>query len=227
MPYGYIITMVLVSIVCWLAVAPPMPATSRPMHWTYALGGFLVNELPFVALLWLTYPTVQAAIDGDLDTPLGIIALAIAVIALIELCVVLRRGVRARAELAGALNTTFGPSSHTTAGSLIDEASRSGHMPDRHRWWQLIFVPLSFRGRHVRRVANIAYGDAGRRNLLDVYHRRDHTNGPVLVYFHGAVFVRGTRTGKPNRSCTAWRSTAGCASARTTGLRPTPSFPTR
>jgi acetyl esterase/lipase len=200
MPYGYVITMALLSILCWLAVAPPMPATSRPMHWTDALGGFLVNEVPFVALLWLIYPTVQAAIDGDLDTPLGIIGLAIAVIVLIELCVVLRRGFRARAELAGALNTTFGPSSHTTAASSIDgDASWLGHMSDRHRWWQLVCMPLSFRGRHVRRVANIAYGDAGRRNLLDVYHHRDHRGGPVLVYFHGGGFGSGhkNREAKP------------------------------
>jgi len=166
------------------------------MHWTYTLGGFLINELPFVALLWLAYPTAQAGIDGDLDTPLAVIGLAIAGIALIELCVVLRRGLRARVELAGALDTTFGTAPRTTAGSAIDDdASWSGHMPDRHRWWQLVFMPLSFRGRHVRRVANIAYGDAGRRNLLDVYHHRDHTDGPVLVYFHGGGF----RSGHKNR----------------------------
>jgi acetyl esterase/lipase len=197
MPYGYVITMALISIVCWLAVAPPMPATSRPMHWTYALGGFLFNELPFVILLWLTYPTVRAALDGDLDTPLGVIALAIAGIALIELCIVLRRGVRARVELAKALDRTFGPSSTTTAGSSIDDDASSSpdHMPDRHRWWQLVLMPLSFRGRHVRRVANIAYRDAGRRNLLDVYHHRDRTGAPVLVYFHGGGF----RSGHKNR----------------------------
>jgi acetyl esterase/lipase len=182
MPFGYVVTMAIISVVGWLAVAPPMPATSRPMHWTYALGGFLVNELPFVALLWLTYPTVQAALDGDLVTPLGLIGLAIATFALIELCVVLRRGLRARAELAQALDTTFGP-------------CWSGQMPDRHRWWQLVFMPLSFRGRHVRRVANVAYGNAGRRNLLDVYHHREHTDGPVLVYFHGGGF----RSGHKNR----------------------------
>ncbi|MFC0505227.1 alpha/beta hydrolase [Micromonospora costi] len=41
-------------------------------------------------------------------------------------------------------------------------------------------------------MGNIAYGDAGRRNLLDVYHRRDRpTGGPVLVYFHGGGFRIG------------------------------------
>jgi acetyl esterase/lipase len=196
MPFGYVVTMAIISVACWLALAPPIPATSRPTHWTYRLGGFLVNELPFVTLLWLTYPTVQAAVDGDLDTPLGLIGLAIATIALIELCIILRRGVRARAELAAALDTTFGPSSQTTEGtSSADEACRSGRMPSRHRWWQLVFMPLSFRGRQVQRVANIAYGDAGRRNQLDVYHHREHTGGPVLVYFHGGGF----RSGHKNR----------------------------
>jgi acetyl esterase/lipase len=52
------------------------------------------------------------------------------------------------------------------------------------------------RRRDVTRVPDIAYGDAGRRHLLDVYHRRDRpTGGPVLVYRRGGGF----RTGHKNR----------------------------
>jgi acetyl esterase/lipase len=51
----------------------------------------------------------------------------------------------------------------------------------------------------VRREANIAYGDAGRRNLLDVYRHRTKPGGPVLIYFHGGGFRSGhkNREGKP------------------------------
>jgi acetyl esterase/lipase len=45
-------------------------------------------------------------------------------------------------------------------------------------------------------VANISYGDAGRRNRLDLYrHRSRPSGGPVLVYFHGGTF----RSGRKNR----------------------------
>jgi acetyl esterase/lipase len=44
----------------------------------------------------------------------------------------------------------------------------------------------------IERVANIAYGDAGRRNRLDVYrHRSRPPGGPTLVYFHGGSFRSG------------------------------------
>ena len=52
------------------------------------------------------------------------------------------------------------------------------------------------RRRDVIRVADISYGDAGRQNLLDVYHQRSRpSGGPVLVYLHGGAF----RSGRKNR----------------------------
>ncbi|HSO53196.1 MAG TPA: alpha/beta hydrolase [Actinomycetes bacterium] len=44
-------------------------------------------------------------------------------------------------------------------------------------------------------MANIRYGDAGRRNLLDVYrHRSRPSGGPVLVYLHGGGFRSGRKS---------------------------------
>ena len=37
---------------------------------------------------------------------------------------------------------------------------------------RILLLPLSRRRRDVERVGNLAYGDAGRRNLLDVYRHR-------------------------------------------------------
>jgi acetyl esterase/lipase len=52
------------------------------------------------------------------------------------------------------------------------------------------------RRREVRRIANLSYGSAGKRNLLDVYRRRDRpSGGPVLLYAHGGCF----RSGRKNR----------------------------
>jgi acetyl esterase/lipase len=46
----------------------------------------------------------------------------------------------------------------------------------------------------VVKAKNIRYGDAGRHNLLDVYHRRGRPAGaPVLVYFHGGGYFSGSK----------------------------------
>jgi acetyl esterase/lipase len=64
--------------------------------------------------------------------------------------------------------------------------------PARRPWAHILLAPFAVRRGDVVRVGNIAYGDAGKRNLLDVYHRRDRpTGGPVLVYFHGGGFRVG------------------------------------
>jgi acetyl esterase/lipase len=51
----------------------------------------------------------------------------------------------------------------------------------------------------VQKVANLRYSEAGRGNLLDVYHHRAKRGGPVLVHFHGGGFRSGrkSREAKP------------------------------
>jgi acetyl esterase/lipase len=61
---------------------------------------------------------------------------------------------------------------------------------------RILFAPFFFRRRDVQRVANIRHGDAGRRNLLDVYRHRSHpSGGPTLIHLHGGAF----RMGRKNR----------------------------
>lgn len=63
-------------------------------------------------------------------------------------------------------------------------------------WAGILLAPLWVRRGDVRRIANLSYGSAGKRNLLDVYRRRDRpSGGPVLVYAHGGRF----RGGRKNR----------------------------
>jgi acetyl esterase/lipase len=46
----------------------------------------------------------------------------------------------------------------------------------------------------VERVANIRYGPAGRRNLLDLYRHRSHpSRRPTLIYLHGGAFRFGSK----------------------------------
>jgi acetyl esterase/lipase len=67
----------------------------------------------------------------------------------------------------------------------------------RPRARQIVF-PLFLRDRRVSRVRNLAYGPYGRRNLLDVYHRRggprpDGELAPVLLQIHGGGWVIGDK----------------------------------
>jgi acetyl esterase/lipase len=53
----------------------------------------------------------------------------------------------------------------------------------------VLFAPLPLFHPRVKRIANLSYGDAGRRNRLDVYRPRDGGGGgPVLIHLHGGGF---------------------------------------
>lgn len=70
-----------------------------------------------------------------------------------------------------------------------------GCCDSRYRSTRILFGPFLVRRRDVERVANISYGDAGKRNLLDVYRHRSHpSDGPVLVYLHGGHFNSGRKS---------------------------------
>lgn len=185
MPIGYLITTAVLAAISVLAVAPPMPAESSPSNWVYTLT-CVVNELPFLGVAWMVASTALAAAEGDLLTPVGLLGLACGVVAVIALAVVARRGLADRRRVARAVDAGLG--SHA-----------AGHVPPGHRWWQILFVPFAFRGRRVRRDANLSYGPAGRRNLLDVYHPVSPSGRPVLIYLHGGGFRSGhkNREGKP------------------------------
>lgn len=80
-------------------------------------------------------------------------------------------------------------------GSLADlDADVAGRLRRRLPWVRILFVPFLSLRRDVERVANISYGNAGRRNLLDVYCHRSHPAGcPTLIYLHGGAFRIGSK----------------------------------
>jgi acetyl esterase/lipase len=177
-PFGYLTSTTLMAVLIFFAVAPPRPGQSSPSNPGYWLG-FLVNELPFIAFYWLLASTVLAAAQGDLTTPVGLIALAIAVLASGGLVVILRRGLRA------------GP----TVESALRGAEPTARLSRRLPVAPLLFAPFSVRTRSVERIANLEYGDAGRWNLLDVYRHRAHPSDcPVLIHLHGGAFRRGRKS---------------------------------
>ncbi len=189
MPIGYLITTGLMATWTLFALAPPRPRRTSPSNLSYWLG-FLVNELPFVAFYWLAASTLLALGQGDLATPVGWAAFALGVLATCGLALITWRALQARPALDYALEDGLG----TGWRSELD-AGMATRLRRRLPVAQILVGPFFFRRRDVERRTNLAYGDAGVRNLLDLYRHRSHPpRAPVLIHFHGGAFRMGRKS---------------------------------
>ena len=178
MPFGYLFTTGVTAILVLFAVAPPRPRSSSPMRLSFWLG-FVVSELPFVAFYWLVASTTLAIAQGDIATPVGWIGLGLAVAAAAGLGVIVRRAF--------------------PTGEVIDRALVGAGLPPRSQrplpWARILYWPFPFPHPGIERISRIAYGDAGRSNLLDVYRSRSHSGtGPTLIHLHGGGFRVGSKS---------------------------------
>jgi acetyl esterase/lipase len=113
-------------------------------------------------------------------------AVAVAILAMAGLLLVVRRALLTGPALDRALTAGLGAGWRGSGG---DAGTRRGIMSGR-----VLFAPFLMRRPGVTRVANLRYGDAGRMNLLDVYHGRAGTAGkPVLIHLHGGALVAGRK----------------------------------
>ncbi|MFG2564759.1 alpha/beta hydrolase [Streptomyces sp. NPDC048567] len=187
MPVGYLIPVLVVAIGTWCAL--------RPVPFEHPLGrpsyifGLAANELPFAAFFWmLLVPTAMAfAQDDVMDSPgaWGIVALATLTVP--GLAVIAHRAWGDRDRIERAMAEGLGTSWRAEIDADLAEGLRR-----RPPWLRVLFVPILKRRADVRRVANLSYGDAGRRNLLDVYHHRARPQGaPVLIHMHGGHYSGG------------------------------------
>ena len=184
MPIGYLVTTSLVACGVLGALAPPR----RP----FILGalsfvaGFALNELPFIAAAWLVVSTLLALNQTGLGSPVGIAAAAVAILAMAGLLLVVRRALLTGPALERALTLGLGTG---WRGNIADARPRRRIMSGR-----VLFAPFLMRRPDVTRIANLSYGDAGRKNLLDVYHGRPGTaKKPVLIHLHGGALFMGRK----------------------------------
>ncbi|WP_328471418.1 alpha/beta hydrolase [Streptomyces sp. NBC_00448] len=191
MPVGYLITVALIAWCTFFAVVSPRrPGPVASMSFVF---GLLPNELPFVAIYALVASTALAAAQGDLGSTGARAVAGVAAATVVGLAVAAWRGVRSDRAVGQALREGLG----------ADWRDHVQAPPRRHRAWARILLlppPGLLRPRGVERIANIRYGDAGRRNLLDLYRRRDAPDdAPVLIYFHGGHYSSGakSREGRP------------------------------
>ncbi len=181
MPIGFLITAALVALgmltSCW-----PLARSGALGVITWLLSA-LPNESPFLALYWMGASTSIAASEHRLHGAGVWVAVALVACSFAATPVLLRRALRARAVIELAFDRSLG-SGWRRAGS--------GSSLARPRpWARVVLAPLPIFHPGVRRISNLGYGDAGRRNRLDVYRRRAACDGarPVLIHLHGGGFA--------------------------------------
>lgn len=175
----------LVALVTLAAVVPPRRPRSIASVGFWL--GYLVNEFPFFAFCWLVASTLLALGNESLGSPAGLAILGLAVLTAGGLALIMWRGLLAGPVVARALRRDLGLDG-TTGLSVGRPVGR--RVPARTVFW-----PLPLRPRDVRRIANISYGPAGRRNRLNLYrHRSPPIGAPVLLHFHGGHFRMGGKS---------------------------------
>jgi acetyl esterase/lipase len=184
MPYGYLVTILLIAWCTYFAIAPRNWPRSVPF---LNANLALVNELPFIILLWLAASTWIAYSQGSLNSLGGEICFIFAVITAAGLAAIVVRALPTSTAVNDALDKGLGLGWRSAISPDLTQRLRS-----RFRIAGVL-GPLGVRRWTVRRIANVRYGDAGRKNMLDVYlHRSRSQNAPILIHLHGGR-LRGGR----------------------------------
>ena len=182
-PVGYLFPVLLLAWCTWWAVMPRRtPGFFGSLSFYF---GMVINELPFLALLWLFAINLLTFSEGDIHSPIGWVGFGIAILTVVGLVVIVQRSIQATPVISHALDDSLGSDWRGAIEGKLAARLRPGFR------LAALLGPFFIRRWDVERVADISYGDAGVRNLLDVYrHRSRPANAPVLIHFHGGAMVK-------------------------------------
>ena len=208
-----------IALATWFALWPPRsPKTLRRVGLRM---GLLVDELPFIVVLWLLAATAMAIADGDASSAGGAVVLGLALLTVAGIAVVTWRASKTKAGVERALEEGLGRGWRKAL-----PPATAGRLGQRLSLGRIVFAPFYVGRRDVRRDANIVYGDAGRGNLLDVYrHRSLPTGCPVLVYFHGGGYFSGRKNREARPLLYRLASQGWVCISANYRLRPSATFP--
>jgi acetyl esterase/lipase len=151
------------------------------------------NEVPFHFIAIVVISEIPTLTSRDAAGHRWSLAVSLFVVA--GLTVAAWRAARGRHALERALDDALGARWRAEI-----EPALAGRLRRRRPWARILLLPWPFRPRDVVAVADIAYGDGSRDNLLDVYrHRSRPSRAPALIYLHGGGFRSGhkKREGRP------------------------------
>lgn len=171
---GFLTTTLLAGACAVAALRPPRPREPHPFRLSFMLG-YLINEQPFLGLVWLfagTYSTLATSI-GTTSWWVAVALTAIPAAALVALAI---RARSARNVLEAALAAVPGIP-----------------VPRSRPPWVRILLPALYWRPDVRRLRNRSYGTA-RAQRLDLYLPRNRpADAPMLLYLHGGGFQMGSK----------------------------------
>ncbi|MDQ2904461.1 MAG: alpha/beta hydrolase [Chloroflexota bacterium] len=184
-PIGYLFPALLLTWCTFYVVAPK--GWPRFPHF---LGFYfiVINELPFLALIWLAGSTWLAWSQGDLYSPIGWVAFGFSIVTTLGLVVVISWGLQTAPAINRALDEGLGKQWRIAIDPKLAARLRSRFAASA------LLGPFAIRRWDVEHVANISYGETGAYHRLDLYRPRSRpTNAPVLIHFHGGALVSGKK----------------------------------
>lgn len=167
-----------------LVRAPPMGY----LNMVYFFAGFPAFHFTNVLLLAWAGVVAIAAVAGAFDSPVGFLGLAISVAVCVALLDLLSRSRRAGEQVERALRQTLGEEFRRGIARLDESYGPTAG---------LLSNPWRVRMEGVERIGELSYGDAGERNLLDLYRPRRDSGAkllPVLLWIHGGAWIVGNKT---------------------------------
>jgi hypothetical protein len=209
MPIGFLITQGIVALGMAASLWPPSRSgLLRVATWFVSA---IVNESPFMAFYymgistWLAFTNFHGAQVW--------LAVGVATAPFIGTPVLVRRSLRSPRHRAGARPEPR--AALATPGWQVDQTKPA--------LGRIIFAPLPLSHFGVRRIANLSYGDAGRRNRLDLYRRRrGSSGGPVLTFTVEASRSRRGARASARGGCCSGSPARPKLSERPAAAAPTP-----
>jgi acetyl esterase/lipase len=185
---GFYFALALLSVWCTLTAI----VQARRVYWAvpvYFFSAWLCGELALIHLLWQVTLTGLLAFLGVLSDPLaqkGLGLFALSWLGLVYLhCQSMDTPVHLRAALRRGLGEDYRAAIPAERRALLGDEIRS-------RDW---LRPFHFVRDGVKLHSHIAYGEAGKRNLLDIYQPTEAREGgfPILLQVHGGAWVIGEK----------------------------------
>ncbi len=165
---------------------------ARKLYWLvplYFFCAWLSGELALIHLVWQVALTALLAFTGNLSDPLAQAGLGVFALSWLGLVYLHCQSMDAPRYLGSALHRALGQDYRS---QIPVERQRVLADDIRARHW---LQPFRFKREGVRRHGHISYGDAGKRNLLDIYHPLEPREGgfPVLLQVHGGAWMIGEK----------------------------------
>lgn len=185
---GIYFALALLSVACTITAI----VKARRVYWlvpVYFLSAWLCGELALLHLIWQVGLTALLGFSGALSDPLAQLGLGLFALSWLGLVYLHCQSMDTPFHLRHALQRALGEDYR----SDIPAARRPLLRDDiRTREW---LRPFHFKRDGVQQHRHIAYSDAGKRNLLDIYQPDAPREGgfPVLLQVHGGAWVIGEK----------------------------------